>query len=222
MAIRTTGNVYLYEAVNELNLKIKSYKDLLTDEPFKKSDIITLQDPDDPAHMALRDISNFKHLQTMRDEAAAARASSSSSSHVRHNPTSDRVMQALKKSQEEKRVADAAAAVLAAARASEQVDPTADVANILALSPTCEDIIPGNISTDQRAGGSLMCSSAGVHTKNFMRLATPDEIREARWRHLRKVHLIISDSARAVCLFVYHVLLHYFLPVCVHCGDVIV
>lgn len=187
MAIRTTGNVYLYEAVNELNLKIKSLKDLLTDEPFKKSDIITLQNPDDPAHMALRDISNFKHLETMRDEASAARSSSSDSSHVRHNPTSDRVMQALKKQQEEKKITDAAAAALAASRASELGDPNADVAHILALSPTCEDVIPGHTITDQRAGSSFTSSSADVHTKNFFRPPTAEEIREARWKHMRKV-----------------------------------
>lgn len=168
-------------------MKIKSFKDLLTDEPFKKSDIITLQNPDDPAHTALRDISNFKHLQTMRDEASAARSSSSDSSHVRHNPTSDRVMQALKKQQEEKKITDAAAAAAAAALASKQVDPEADVANIMALAPTCDDVIPGNTITDQRAGSSLTSSSAGLHTKNFMRPPTADEIREARWRNLRKV-----------------------------------
>lgn len=189
MAIRTTGNVYLYEAVNELNLKIKSLKDLLTDEPFKKSDIITLQNPDDPLHSALRDISNFKHLQTMRDEAASARSSSSDSSHVRHNPTSDRVMQTLKKQQEDKKILDAAASALAAENASKQEDPNADVAYILSLAPTCEDVIPGNIITDQRAGSSFTSSSAGVHTKNFLRPPTADEIREARWRQMRKVRL---------------------------------
>lgn len=192
MAIRTTGNVYLYEAVSELNVKIKSFKDLLTDEPFKKSDIITLQNPNDPALAALRDVSNFKHLQTMREEAAEARSSSSASSQVRHNPTSDRIMQSLKKSQEEKKVADAAVAAEAAAAASLLVDPNEDVAGIVSLSPTCEDVIPGNTITDQRAGGSLMCSSAGVHTKNFMRPPTPEEIREARWRHLRKVLWLVE------------------------------
>ena len=45
VAIRTTGNVYAYDAVKELNIKTKDYTDLLTSQPFKKSDIITLQDP---------------------------------------------------------------------------------------------------------------------------------------------------------------------------------
>jgi peptidyl-prolyl cis-trans isomerase-like protein 2 len=45
VAIRTTGNVFSYEAVYELNFKTKIMRDLITDEPFKRSDIITIQDP---------------------------------------------------------------------------------------------------------------------------------------------------------------------------------
>jgi len=45
VAIRTTGNVYAYDAVKELNIKAKNWTDLITGEKFKKSDIITLQDP---------------------------------------------------------------------------------------------------------------------------------------------------------------------------------
>ncbi|XP_049661758.1 RING-type E3 ubiquitin-protein ligase PPIL2 isoform X2 [Accipiter gentilis] len=43
VAIKTTGNVFAYEAVEQLNIKPKSYKDLLTDEPFTRQDIVTLQ-----------------------------------------------------------------------------------------------------------------------------------------------------------------------------------
>jgi peptidyl-prolyl cis-trans isomerase-like protein 2 len=43
VAIRTTGNVYAYEAVETLNLKTKHMKDLLDDTPFTRSDIITIQ-----------------------------------------------------------------------------------------------------------------------------------------------------------------------------------
>ncbi|CAD6192456.1 unnamed protein product [Caenorhabditis auriculariae] len=45
VAIATTGNVFSHEAVNELNLKRNHLKDLLTDEPFTRSQIIDLQDP---------------------------------------------------------------------------------------------------------------------------------------------------------------------------------
>ena len=46
IAIGTTGNVYSWEAVEELNIKNKNYKDLLTDVPFTRKDIITIQNPD--------------------------------------------------------------------------------------------------------------------------------------------------------------------------------
>lgn len=68
VAIKTTGNVYSYEAVYELNIKTKNYHDLITNEPFDKSDILTLQNPEDDAHIALRDINNFAHLKELRED----------------------------------------------------------------------------------------------------------------------------------------------------------
>jgi peptidyl-prolyl cis-trans isomerase-like protein 2 len=45
VAIRTSGNVYSFDAVEELNIKPKNWKDLLTDEKFNRKDIISIQDP---------------------------------------------------------------------------------------------------------------------------------------------------------------------------------
>lgn len=50
----------LQQAVQQLNIKIKSWKDLLTDEPFEKADLITLQDP---SNLAKFNISNFHHVK---------------------------------------------------------------------------------------------------------------------------------------------------------------
>ena len=47
VAIRTTGNVFSFDAVERLNLKAKNLRDLLDDTPFTKSDVIHLQDPAD-------------------------------------------------------------------------------------------------------------------------------------------------------------------------------
>ncbi|KAI1233004.1 hypothetical protein IHE44_0006194 [Lamprotornis superbus] len=60
VAIKTTGNVFAYEAVEQLNIKPKSYKDLLTDEPFTRQDIITLQDP---TNLDKFNVSNFFHVK---------------------------------------------------------------------------------------------------------------------------------------------------------------
>ncbi|KAJ3342124.1 hypothetical protein HDU93_003340 [Gonapodya sp. JEL0774] len=56
VAVRTTGNVYSWEAIDELNIQPKNWKDLLSDEPFKRSDLITIQDPHD---IEARSISKF-------------------------------------------------------------------------------------------------------------------------------------------------------------------
>ncbi|KAL3994085.1 Peptidyl-prolyl cis-trans isomerase 4 [Acanthocheilonema viteae] len=60
VAICQTGNVYSLEAVEELNLKRGHLKDLLTDEPFQKKDIITLQDPN---HLEKFNIEQFHHVK---------------------------------------------------------------------------------------------------------------------------------------------------------------
>jgi peptidyl-prolyl cis-trans isomerase-like protein 2 len=45
VAIKSTGKVFCYEAVEQLNLKPKNWKELLTEEMFTHQDIITLQEP---------------------------------------------------------------------------------------------------------------------------------------------------------------------------------
>ncbi|KAI7897844.1 peptidyl-prolyl cis-trans isomerase-like 2 [Cokeromyces recurvatus] len=60
-AIKTTGNVYAYDTIEKLNIKTKHWKDLMTDEPFTKKDIIMLQDPH---NLENKDMSKFDYLKT--------------------------------------------------------------------------------------------------------------------------------------------------------------
>lgn len=60
VAIQKSGNVYCYEAVEQLNIKGKNYKDLINDTPFVRSDIITIQDPN---NLGKFNISNFHHIK---------------------------------------------------------------------------------------------------------------------------------------------------------------
>ncbi|KAK9818308.1 hypothetical protein WJX72_010373 [[Myrmecia] bisecta] len=60
VAVKTSGNVYSWEAVEELNIKPKFYKDLLSDEPFTRKDIIQIQDP---LNLANRTLDNFDHVK---------------------------------------------------------------------------------------------------------------------------------------------------------------
>ncbi|KAG7280954.1 hypothetical protein CRUP_022965 [Coryphaenoides rupestris] len=57
---KVTGNVFSNEAVEQLNIKTKSYKDLLSDEPFTRKDIITLQDP---TNLDKFNVSDFFHVK---------------------------------------------------------------------------------------------------------------------------------------------------------------
>uniref|UniRef100_A0A8C9Z9A6 RING-type E3 ubiquitin transferase n=1 Tax=Sander lucioperca TaxID=283035 RepID=A0A8C9Z9A6_SANLU len=60
VAIKVTGNVFSYEAVEQLNIKTKSFKDLLTDEEFTRKDIIVLQDP---TNLDKFNVSDFFHVK---------------------------------------------------------------------------------------------------------------------------------------------------------------
>lgn len=59
-AIKTTGNVYSYEAIEQLNIKNKNWKDLLNSQPFERTDILILQDPN---NIDKFNISNFYHVK---------------------------------------------------------------------------------------------------------------------------------------------------------------
>ena len=67
-AIKTTGNVFSYEAIEELNMKTKNFKDLLTDEPYLKKDMIILQDPKLTDKFNLNNFHHVKHSLKLDDD----------------------------------------------------------------------------------------------------------------------------------------------------------
>lgn len=68
-AVRTTGNVYSYEAIAELNLRAGSLRDLLDGTPFTRDDVIVLQDPEHPER---RDVGAFYYYKARRAEKLGA------------------------------------------------------------------------------------------------------------------------------------------------------
>ncbi|KAI1340477.1 hypothetical protein F5Y15DRAFT_378759 [Xylariaceae sp. FL0016] len=62
VAIRhgTYANVFAWDTVERMNIKVKMWRDLIDDAEFGRSDIITLQDPQNAAS---RDLSQFKYLK---------------------------------------------------------------------------------------------------------------------------------------------------------------
>eukprot|EP00095_Tigriopus_kingsejongensis_P008357 maker-scaffold1160_size58366-snap-gene-0.8 protein:Tk08357 transcript:maker-scaffold1160_size58366-snap-gene-0.8-mRNA-1 annotation:"peptidyl-prolyl cis-trans isomerase-like 2" len=61
--IKSTGNVFSYEAVAELNIKPKHWKDLLTDDEITRADILVLQDPQETSKFNLN---KFDHIRQQR------------------------------------------------------------------------------------------------------------------------------------------------------------
>ncbi|GAA5991894.1 hypothetical protein JCM5350_001966 [Sporobolomyces pararoseus] len=59
-AIKTSGNVYARESIDRLNVKPGNWNDLMTDEPFVRKDIITLQDP---LNVQAKDLSKFDYVR---------------------------------------------------------------------------------------------------------------------------------------------------------------
>ncbi|XP_055340132.1 RING-type E3 ubiquitin-protein ligase PPIL2-like isoform X2 [Paramacrobiotus metropolitanus] len=60
VCIKPTGNVFSYEAVENLNIKAKNFRDLITDAAFQKSDIISLQDP---SNLERLNMESFHHIK---------------------------------------------------------------------------------------------------------------------------------------------------------------
>ena len=67
-AIKSTGNVFSHEAIDELNIKPKSFRDLLTDEPYQRKDILVLQDPLDHAKFNLNSFHHIKFSLKIDDD----------------------------------------------------------------------------------------------------------------------------------------------------------
>ena len=63
VAPRASDAGHRYEAVESLNIKAKNWKDLLTDKPFTRSDLIHVQDPTD---LEKHNLSRFHHIKVKR------------------------------------------------------------------------------------------------------------------------------------------------------------
>lgn len=59
-----SANVFAFDTIERLNIKVKMWKDLMSDEDFSRKDIITLQDPQ---NLASRDLNTFKYITDGED-----------------------------------------------------------------------------------------------------------------------------------------------------------
>ncbi|KAI3624016.1 cyp8 [Malassezia furfur] len=65
VAVKPTGNVFLYDTVQQLNLKPKMLRDLVDDTPFTKADLLTLQDPHDPERRTMQKLYHVQNKLTL-------------------------------------------------------------------------------------------------------------------------------------------------------------
>lgn len=68
VANKKTGNVYSWEAIEQLNIKAKFWKDLVNDEPFVRADLITIQDPTNSSKFNLSTFYHIKKNLRVEDE----------------------------------------------------------------------------------------------------------------------------------------------------------
>lgn len=194
VAIKTTGTVLSYDAVLELNIKPKNFVDLITNEPFNKNDIITLLNSLDPIHSAKRDISNFVHLQQVRKDHQDEMKDESK---IRSNPVSAFVMKVLEARANEDPTIRAKKRALEVASISEEY--TDDVKEFLAIGVLTCDVNPGQNNTSGQASSSLTSTVMTQSGSSATRLASAEEFREARWRKLRQVILVILNLIFSFC-----------------------
>ncbi len=87
VAVRTSGNVFSFESVDQLNVKPKNWTDLVSGEAFTRADLITLQNPND---WSKRQIDLFAHVRAKRDAVSRGEvveeAAKSNGTHASSNP----------------------------------------------------------------------------------------------------------------------------------------
>ncbi|KAF5307913.1 hypothetical protein FQR65_LT06480 [Abscondita terminalis] len=100
-AIRTTGNVYSMEAIEQLNIKTKNWRDLITDVLFERKDVIVLQDP---SNLEKFNISLFHHVKNnlrMETEEEIAERSDPQARIKKMNPETRHTLEELERDYKE-------------------------------------------------------------------------------------------------------------------------
>jgi len=157
VAIATTGNVYSYKAIKELNYKHKNMRDLLEDEPFTKQDVIHIQDPE---NMEKRAISHFMNIK--KGEALAAKP--------KFNRATATIVDAVRKKQESITESEF--------RLKKRKAETED-------GPPKKKKYYSTVSTTNAVAASFTSTIAPSAVKQQMKELTDEEVRQIRWRQVK-------------------------------------
>ncbi|KAH6566060.1 hypothetical protein BASA82_000368 [Batrachochytrium salamandrivorans] len=127
VAIKVTGNVYAYDAVDQLNIKAKNWTDLISGEKFTRKDIITLQDPHKISERNITDFHYLKNDITVVDEVAE-KAKAQISYKINAVGSTSRIINEMA-AKEKKRKEESAASSLAASATKPPITPSFVTAN---------------------------------------------------------------------------------------------
>jgi len=172
-AIGTTGNVFAYEALRELNV-LKTRLDPLDGTPFAAGDLLIVHDPDDADLCRRRDLS---HRRLHRDEG-----------NVRHSETAVK---------NERILAEARRNVAAEdderrrRRRGEEEHTTPGLTETFrrvrdVLRPLTEDVLEGSKMSGGATARAATSSAVDVSTRSDLRCATEAELMAARYKVMRK------------------------------------
>jgi peptidyl-prolyl cis-trans isomerase-like 2 len=157
-----SANVFAWETIERLNIKAKMWQDLVTDEEFKRSDIITLADPQ---NLESRNLSEFKYLKEGED-AGIPKDETSINTSVMGNAANLKILKA------KEAVAKARAERANAAQKPEQKAVTKPVAQVQKTAPK-----PFNAKhhTTGQAAASFTSTGMTVHTSAQLALMSDEE-----------------------------------------------
>lgn len=175
VAIKTSGNVFSWEAVQSLNIKAKCMEDLITGDKFTKADIITIQDP---TQTGPRDISSFRHVTAGDGEEArgSIKANSSLQRVMDQLPSGQQALKAKKEVSELKALTKTdpeRAAKLIKTRNAQMEQKKADAGRARARF------------TSGQVSGSFTSTALTPSTENTRAFLTDEQILEQRYRFMR-------------------------------------
>ena len=198
VAIKTTGNVYCYDAVKQMNLKPGHLRDLLDETPFTREDIIHIQDPSDGSR---REMEKFSHV------VESLQVETKQESGVRHNDATTRIMQQVKATSKAAGGSAAAAASAASSAAATQAKPASSAAGGSGTAPAAaRGGVPAArwMQTTGAASASFTSTSVPVQTVNEIAPLSDAEATRQRYAFVRarkeKGYVQIQTSHGAINL----------------------
>lgn len=189
VAIATSGNVYCRDAVDQMNLKAKNMTDLMSGEAFKKSDIITIQDPLADAKRKISDFHCVKAGHKTQKPAGDA------ASNMRVNDATARVLHSLAPTKGAPGAADTESSRAAGAASSSDTPVQSSVSVPARPVQPVKKVGTGKVAWDAPGYGkglgaaSLTSTNFAVVTANALEAKKEEDLREPVYAVLRKKKL---------------------------------